>query len=152
MINKHFNTLLASIEKIAKQEDTETALKKTTLLLKENVEHYNWVGFYIMNFKKNVLELGPYTGAPTDHTEIAPGKGVCGQVAESRKTKIVQDVSKEDNYLACSLNVQSEIVVPILRDGKFIAEIDIDSHAKAPFTSVDQEFLAEVARILEPLF
>ncbi len=152
MINKQFNTLLASIEILAKQENAETALKKTTLLLKEKIAHYDWVGFYIMNFKKNVLELGPYTGAATDHTEIAPGKGVCGQVAESLKTKIVQDVLKEDNYLACSLNVQSEIVVPVLRNGKFIAEIDIDSHAKAPFTRIDQEFLTEVARIVEPLF
>lgn len=119
-------------------------------LLKEKVYHYDWVGFYLL--KNGMLELGDYVGKPTDHTQIAIGKGVCGQVAEKKETIIVQDVSQEENYIACSLDVQSEIVVPILRNGEFIAELDIDSHSPAPFTQEDQDFLEQVCTLLEASF
>ncbi|WP_430973689.1 GAF domain-containing protein [Sunxiuqinia rutila] len=119
-------------------------------LLKEKVYHYDWVGFYLL--KNGMLELGDYVGKPTDHTQIAIGKGVCGQVAEKKETIIVQDVSQEANYIACSLDVQSEIVVPILRNGEFIAELDIDSHSPAPFTQEDQDFLEQVCALLKASF
>ena len=87
----------------------------------------------------------PYAGKPTEHISIPVGKGVCGQVAESRKTMIVQDVTQQTNYIACSIDVQSEIVVPILKNGQFVAEIDIDSHAHAPFSIEDEQFLTAIA-------
>lgn len=121
-------------------------------LLRASVPHYNWVGFYFRNGKREELKLGPYAGDPTDHTIIPFGKGICGQVALSNQNFVVPDVSAQDNYLACSLNVKAEIVVPIFVGGENIGQIDIDSHTTDPFSEADVEFLetiaGEVARIL----
>jgi GAF domain-containing protein len=76
------------------------------------------------------------------------GKGICGQVAASGQTMVVQDVTQVENYISCGLDVQSEIVVPVLKDGKFVAELDIDSHSPAPFTNEDNEFLSKVCDLL----
>lgn len=121
-------------------------------LLKQEVYHYDWVGFYILDEKKNELVLGPFAGKPTQHTHIAVGKGICGQVAESCKTMVVQDVTQVENYISCGLDVQSEIVVPILKNGKFVAEIDIDSHSPAPFIPEDNEFLTKICALLADRF
>ena len=121
-------------------------------LLKSEVYHYDWVGFYLLDKDQSKLILGPYCGKPTEHTQIPVGKGVCGQVAENNQLKIVQDISQESNYIACSIDVQSEIVVPILKDGKFVAEIDIDSHSPGPFTSEDEIFLTSICQKLTVLF
>lgn len=130
----------------------DSKLAEVVAHLKETVAHYDWVGFYILNPEEKVLELGPFAGKPTEHTRIAVGKGVCGQVAELGETMIVQDVSKIDNYISCSLDVQSEIVVPILKNGVFVAELDIDSHSPAPFTDTDKQNLEEICRQLASLF
>ena len=87
---------------------------------------YDWVGFYLADGTKPELVLGPYVGAVTDHTRIPFGRGICGQVAESRATMVVPDVAAVANYLSCSLDVKSEIVVPILVDGRFVAQLDIE--------------------------
>lgn len=116
-------------------------LQAVCQLLHDAVPHYNWVGFYFHDSEKPVLHLGPYVGEPTDHTEIPFGKGICGQVAESNNTFVVPDVSAQTNYIACSLTVKSEIVVPIFVNGKNIGQIDIDSHQLDPFTDQDQQFL-----------
>ena len=121
-------------------------------LLKQEVYHYDWVGFYKLDQEKNELVLGPFAGKPTPHTHITVGKGICGQVAEKGQTMVVQDVTQVENYISCGLEVQSEIVVPILKDGKFVAELDIDSHSPAPFTLEDSEFLAEVCDLLSDCF
>jgi len=70
-------------------------------LLKQEVYHYDWVGFYILNPEKNELVLGPFAGKPTQHTHIAVGKGICGQVAESGQTMVVQVVTQVENYISC---------------------------------------------------
>lgn len=132
--------------------DKETILFQICQLLKNEVYHYDWVGFYILDQSENTLVLGPYVGKPTEHTHIAVGKGVCGQVAQNKQTMMVQDVSKMDNYIACSIDVQSEIVVPVLKEGEFVAEIDIDSHAYAPFTADDQHLLEGIAKKIKHLF
>lgn len=80
------------------------------------------------------------------------GEGICGQAAERKETFIVQDVSKETNYLSCSLKVKSEMVVPIFKNGKVVGELDIDSHTLSPFTSDDREFLENVCSIVSSLF
>jgi len=121
-------------------------------LLKKEVYHYDWVGFYILHPENNELVLGPFVGKPTPHTNIAVGKGICGQVAESGKTMVVQDVTQVENYISCGLEVQSEIVVPVIRNGKFIAELDIDSHSPAPFTQEDSNFLHKVCDLLPEYF
>lgn len=110
-------------------------------LLKSNIPYYNWVGFYFRNGDKEELVLAPYVGAPTDHTIIPFGKGICGQVALSNQNFVVPDVSAQDNYIACSITVKAEIVVPIFVNGKNIGQIDIDSNTPDPFTEDDERFL-----------
>ena len=121
-------------------------------ILKQEVYHYDWVGFYVLDQQKNELVLNFFAGKPTPHTNIAVGKGICGQVAESCKTMVVQDVTQVENYISCGLEVQSEIVAPILKDGKFVAELDIDSHSAAPFTEQDSFFLAKICELLSNSF
>ena len=147
------NSLLQSVDEIIQGAKTnnEIFLDISTLLV-ENVPHYNWVGFYLVDESGENLVLGPYVGAPTDHTKIAFGKGICGQVAISEVSRIIQDVTHEDNYLSCSSNVRSEVVFPIKKDGKFVAELDIDSHALSPFTDQDTQLLEAVCQKLEILF
>ena len=87
------------------------------------------------------MHLKAFAGAPTEHTVIPFGKGICGQVAESNTNFIVGDVLTQDNYIACNIAVKAEIVVPLFKDGKNIGQIDIDSHTANPFTSKDELFL-----------
>jgi GAF domain-containing protein len=111
--------------------DRDEKLLQICKLLDREVEAFDWTGFYLASdTEENMLELGPYVGESTDHVKIPYGKGICGQAAETLDTFVVQDVSKADNYLACSIHVQSEIVVPIMKDGEFKGELDIDSHKK----------------------
>lgn len=151
MINK--TEILSNIDCIL-QKETEKAviLKNICNLLHEKVHHYDWVGFYELDSKSDTLILSEYTGKPTEHTQIKVGNGVCGQVAASNSTIVVQDVNSIENYISCSIDVQSEIVVPIKKNGKFIAEIDIDSHAPAPFTKDDEELLEEICDCLSELY
>ncbi|WP_304141816.1 GAF domain-containing protein [Mesoflavibacter zeaxanthinifaciens] len=115
-------------------------------LLETNIEYYNWVGFYFKNGDKNELKLGPYVGEPTDHSIIPFGKGICGQVAVSNKNFVVPDVSAQDNYIACSITVKAEIVIPIFVNGENIGQIDIDSNTPDPFTEADERFLEFVCQ------
>lgn len=124
----------------------EQKLELICELLKSNVTYYDWVGFYFKNGQKNELILGPYSGNPTEHTTIPFGKGICGQVAINNKNFIVPDVKAQDNYIACSLNVKSEIVIPIFVNGENIGQIDIDSNTLNPFTKADEVFLEFVCK------
>jgi len=134
------------------QKETDIKLQEICDLLQKNIAHYDWVGFYFKNGDKEELKLGPYTGEPTDHTIIPFGKGICGQVAVSNKNFVVPDVKAQDNYIACSITVKAEIVVPLFVNGENIGQIDIDSNTPDPFTEADERFLefvnAEVAKIL----
>jgi L-methionine (R)-S-oxide reductase len=121
-------------------------------LLHDNIDHYDWVGFYFANQQTQTLHLGPYVGAPTDHTEIPFGKGICGQVAVSNQNFVVPDVQAQDNYIACSFTVKSEIVVPIFVNGENIGQIDIDSEVLDPFTEADERFLEFVNHEIAKLF
>lgn len=125
----------------APEADINTKLLKICQLLDQEIEYYNWTGFYFRNGDKEELVLGPYVGAKTDHTTIPFGKGICGQVAVSGQTFVVPDVHQQDNYLSCSMDTKSEIVVPIFKDGKNIGQIDIDSHKVNPFTKADEALL-----------
>lgn len=121
-------------------------------LLNENIEYYNWVGFYFANHETKTLHLGPYVGAETDHTVIPFGKGICGQVAVSNENFVVPDVSAQDNYIACSFTVKSEIVVPLFVNGINIGQIDIDSHVIDPFTEADELLLQSINQEVAKLF
>ena len=153
MNSENFSLLLNEIEALfISGANRIEILLSICKLLKEKVYHYDWVGFYIADHEKRELILGPFAGKSTEHTVIPFGKGICGQVAESKSAKIVQDVNREDNYISCSLEVQSEIVVPVLKNGIFMAEIDIDSHSPFPFTKEDEDFLAAVCNKISTLF
>lgn len=146
-------TLKPQVELILeKNEAIDTRLQEVCDLLKERIGYYNWVGFYFRNEDKEELKLGPYAGEPTDHTIIPFGKGICGQVAVSNENFVVPDVKAQDNYIACSITVKAEIVVPIFVNGKNIGQIDIDSNTQNPFSSADEHFLEfvneKVAEIL----
>tara|TARA_R110000868_G_scaffold97089_2_gene267080 strand:+ start:1285 stop:1740 length:456 start_codon:yes stop_codon:yes gene_type:complete len=127
-------------------------LKAICILLNAEIDYYNWVGFYFANHETQTLHLGPYVGAETDHTVIPFGKGICGQVAESNANFVVPDVAAQDNYIACSFTVKSEIVVPLFVDGKNIGQIDIDSHVIDPFTAEDERFLEFVNQEVAKLY
>ena len=133
-------------------QSTDNKLQGVCKLLQSQFEHYDWVGFYFADHDKRLLHLGPFAGDPTDHTTIPFGKGICGQVAESNSNFVVPDVEAQDNYIACSINVKSEIVVPLFKDGVNIGQIDIDSHMIDPFTEEDEKLLEwvneQVAEIL----
>jgi L-methionine (R)-S-oxide reductase len=150
----NFETLKPQVEAIITNSSLSKDEKLLDIckLLETNIEYYNWVGFYFKNGDKNELKLGPYVGAPTDHTIIPFGKGICGQVAVSNKNFVVPDVSAQDNYIACSITVKAEIVIPIFINGENIGQIDIDSNTPDPFTEADERFLEfvceQVATIL----
>lgn len=150
----NFDQLKPEIETIVSNAELsiDNRLLSICQLLEKHIEYYNWVGFYFRNGNKEELVLGPYVGAPTDHTVIPFGKGICGQVAVSNQNFVVPDVAAQDNYIACSITVKAEIVIPIFVDGKNIGQIDIDSNTPDPFTEADERFLEfvcqKVAKIL----
>ena len=119
---KQFEKIRQEVDNITGQSlSKKEILQKICDLLHSRVSHYNWVGFYLTDpEKKDELVLGPFAGDPTEHTRIAFGQGICGQAAERRETFVVQDVSLETNYLACSPFVKSEIVIPIFKKGNVV--------------------------------
>lgn len=134
-------------------QSRDEKLAEVCRLLDREFDIFDWTGFYLVDPEADrELVLGPYVGEPTDHTRIPFGKGICGQAAETNETFVVQDVSKEDNYLACSIHVQAEIVVPIKKDGTFVAELDIDSHTKDAITEEHRLLLEKICQILAKLF
>lgn len=137
------DTLKPFISEIIKneKESSEKKLTQVCELLQNKVAYYNWVGFYFANERERTLHLKAFAGEPTDHTIIPFGKGICGQVAESNANFVVPDVKAQDNYIACSITVKSEIVIPLFKNGKNIGQIDIDSHSIDPFTEKDERFL-----------
>jgi GAF domain-containing protein len=149
-----FELLKPQIESILSNSEftVNSKLLHVCQLLEKEVEYYNWVGFYFKNGDKNELKLGPYVGAPTDHTIIPFGKGICGQVALSNQNFVVPDVSAQDNYIACSFTVKSEIVIPIFVNGENIGQIDIDSNTINPFTEADERFLEFVCDKVSKIF
>ena len=127
-------------------------LKAICKLLKTFVSYYDWVGFYFVDKEKpSQLVLGSFEGEQTEHVRIPFGKGICGQAASLKKTVIVQDVSKEHNYLSCSTEVKSEIVIPIFCDKRIVGELDIDSHTVSAFTASDEAFLENIAKMVSGL-
>ena len=140
--------LKPEIKLIVTQENlsTDKRLLKICKILEANIDYYNWVGFYFKNGDKDELKLSSYVGEPTNHTIIPFGKGICGQVALSNQNFVVSDVNTQDNYIACSITVKAEIVIPIFVNGENVGQIDIDSNTLNPFTEVDERFLEFVCK------
>ena len=107
---------------------------------------YDWVGFYLVSRSDpRMLELGEFVGAPTPHTRIPLNQGICGAAVSAGETIVVDDVSGDPRYLACSIETKSEIVVPIFVHGRVAGELDIDSHKSAAFSDEDRRVLEECA-------
>ena len=122
-------------------ESVDQRLTEVCELLQTSMGYYDWVGYYFANEAEKTLHLKAFAGEPTDHIVIPFGKGICGQVAVSNENFIVADVKAQNNYIACSIYVKAEIVIPLFKDGKNIGQIDIDSHTEDPFSLEDERFL-----------
>lgn len=125
-------------------------MHKVTKVLHERMLKYNWVGFYMLEpgAQPPVLVLGAFEGAMTPHTRIPLNQGICGAAASSGRTVVVDDVSKDSRYLACSLETKSEIVVPVFAHGKVVGELDIDSHFASAFTEEHQALVQHCALLV----
>lgn len=128
---------------VARTTDRREAMTRVVELLKAKVPDYTWVGIY--ELYGNELVLGPFLGKPSPHTHIPVGRGICGAAAAEKATIVVDDVNKDPRYLACSLEAQSEIVVPIMRGSEVLGEIDIDSDRLAAFGPDDRRLLEAAA-------
>jgi len=131
---------------VARARDPTAAMQQAVAALKAGVPHYTWVGIYLMDGDE--LVLGPFVGKPSPHTRIELNRGICGAAASQKATIIVDDVNSDPRYLACSLETKSEIVVPIMRDGTVLGEIDIDSDTPAAFGAADRTLLEAVANAI----
>lgn len=138
---------LETIEQIA--EHGEDVLQRVVDVLHDEIEHYSWVGVYLV--EGDDLVLGPWRGPQaTEHVRIPVGQGVCGAAAASGETEIVDDVNADPRYLACFPSTRSEIVVPISHEGRVVGEIDIDSDRPAAFGEDDRVLLERVALVVAP--
>ncbi len=141
---------LDEIRQIASEETSrDEALQRICELIRDGMTGCDWVGFYFIDLdNEEELVLGPFAGAPTEHTRIPIGSGICGMAAESGETIVVDDVQSEPSYIACSPEVKSEIVIPMYKDGQIIGELDIDSHTLAAFGDEERDLLEEACQII----
>ncbi|MEX0772124.1 MAG: GAF domain-containing protein [Balneolales bacterium] len=148
------DNLVAETRDIIRKDTTRhEKLMDICMLLHEKVDKFDWVGFYLADPDADrELILGPYVGDETSHTRIPFGTGICGQAADTLETFVIDDVEVEGNYLSCGAAVKSEIVIPLMKEGLFIGELDIDSHKKAAITKKDQEVLEEISKLVAGLY
>jgi L-methionine (R)-S-oxide reductase len=144
----HDDVLTMLGAEIARHDQTSDALEAAVTALARHLPHYDWVGVYVLD--GNELVLGPFAGKPSPHTRIPLGRGICGAAAAEKTTIIVDDVNTDPRYLACSPDTRSEIVVPIMRDGDVLGEIDVDSDRPGAFGEPDRRLLEGVAAMLAP--
>ncbi len=149
MANPAFENIVSEIRRFAATAMDLVSLQEFCVsILAERLSYYDWVGFYMLDpADQSTLVLGPYRGAPTEHVRIPVTEGICGAAVAQGETVIVEDVSADPRYLACSLETKSEIVVPIRANGKILGEIDIDSHILHAFGPADRQFLEECADV-----
>ncbi|OPL18323.1 MAG: hypothetical protein AVO35_05615 [Candidatus Aegiribacteria sp. MLS_C] len=142
-----YREMMTDLERTVSEGGTaEEVLKAVCDYLCREHPECDWAGYYLVDpSAEGELFLGPYAGAPTEHDRIRFGEGVCGQAASGLKTFLVDDVAEEDNYLSCSPEVRSEIVVPVFHEGVLAGEIDLDSHHISGFGPEDGEFLEWLA-------
>jgi GAF domain-containing protein len=154
MVNKVRKNLIKKTQNILKSNSSrDKKLQDICDLLKKHVEIFDWVGFYLVDPQADrELILGPFAGEETEHKRIPFGKGICGQSAETEETFVVQDVAEADNYLACDVATQAEIVVPVMENGKFVAELDIDSHTKNSISVEYRNMLEEICDRIAIIF
>lgn len=144
--SKDYEFLLKQLEAlITGEKDTVANLANASALLNQFLNEVNWVGFYL--WKEDELVLGPFQGLPAC-IRIAAGKGVCGTAVSEKKTQRIADVHQFPGHIACDAASQSEIVVPLIRDGEVLGVLDIDSPNKERFDEEDQVYLEKFAEII----
>jgi L-methionine (R)-S-oxide reductase len=140
-----YESLIPQIKGLLEGENDLIAnLANSVAALKEQFG-WLWTGFYIV--KDNELVLGPFQG-PVACTRIKKGKGVCGSSWAQEKTLIVPDVERFPGHIACSSLSKSEIVVPVIRNGKVMAVLDVDSEYLNHFDSTDQFYLEQIIQLI----
>jgi GAF domain-containing protein len=112
------------------------------------IPYFDWTGIYLLDAKKQELNLDNYIGLETEHTKIPVGQGVCGSAVVEKTDKVIVDVREESNYLACSVGTRSEIVVLIEDEKKIIGQIDVDSNTVGAFDEVDRENLRQISKLI----
>lgn len=125
--------------------NTVTKAANLLNLLKEKFTCFNWIGFYLLDEKKEELYLGPYIGSLATNN-IPLDRGVCGYCARNKSTVVVEDVSKFEDHIACSLTTKSEICVPIMKENKFYGLLDIDSNSLTNFDDIDKKYLEAIVK------
>jgi L-methionine (R)-S-oxide reductase len=149
--NSTTNELVAQLTAIAETgSSAQEIMTNIAETLHRKMLKYNWVGFYMLEKegKQDVLILGPFSGTMTPHTRIPLNHGICGAAASTGKTIIVDDVSADPRYLACSRETKSEIVVPVFVRKRVVGELDIDSHFLAAFSAEDRELCEHAAGVV----
>lgn len=139
------------VDAILSRLSGKAALAEVCRFLRASFPHYRWVGVYRKTGDELVLDA--WNGEqPTEHTRISIAVGICGKAARDGRTVVVDDVRASPEYLACFLETRSEIVVPVLRAGEVLGEIDIDGDRVAAYDASDRAFLEQVAsRLSAPL-
>lgn len=142
----HYQLLLAQLEALLEGESNVMAnLSNSSALLNQALPNSVFTGFYL--FDGTELILGPFQGG-VSCVHIALGKGVCGESAQTQKTIIVDDVTSHANYISCDAAAMSEIVLPMVKNGQLLGVLDLDSHLKADYDAIDQEYLEKFVAIL----
>jgi len=150
MSENTFAQILSEVSTFAQSASDLASLQNFIVeMIPQRLPYYNWTGFYMLDpSDSEMLVLGPFRGALTDHVRIPVTQGICGAAVAQDVTVIVDDVHSDPRYLACSLETRSEIVVPVRANSAVVGEIDIDSHDLAAFSVQDKKFLEECAAIV----
>lgn len=123
----------------------DAILREAVKAIKAADERYKWAGVYLLNEDENVLWLHNYIGKATEHARIGVGEGVCGTAVAEKSNQNVPDVTQVDNYLACSPDTRSELVVLIHAGDEILGQIDIDSDQTGAFSEEDEADIQAVA-------
>ncbi len=143
---KDYELVIKQLRALLEGESNKIAnLANASALLNQFLNEVNWVGFYLM--EDDELVLGPFQGLPAC-VRIPLGKGVCGTAAQNQRTERIEDVHAFPGHIACDAASQSEIVVPMVKDGKLLGVLDIDSPIKKRFDEIDQQYLEEFVKEL----
>ena len=143
---EQYQSLIPQIQAIvADESDVIANLANICAALKQQFNWF-WIGFYLV--KDNELVLGPFQG-PIACTRIGKGRGVCGTAWQQQKVMIVPDVEQFPGHIACNSDSKSEIVLPVMKQNKCVAVLDIDSDTLDSFDEVDAEYLKQIVAIVE---
>ena len=147
---QQYETVIKQLDALLTGESNVVAnLSNASALLNQFLDRVNWVGFYVTEGTQ--LVLGPFQGMPAC-VRIPFGRGVCGVAAETKTTQLVADVHQFPGHIACDSASNSEIVVPIIKDGNVIGVLDIDSPIFHRFDEEDKIGLEKIARVIETIF